>query len=248
MPLIGHIFWSGNLTLYSKLGCILSISWGKGAQIYFCRHPLWRHFRVFFRSRPTSYFVIFQTYSDDINFIVPPNRPYILERKFNALLETGLHFVNIVGERGSNIFLSTHPLWRHFRVFFRSRPTSYFVIFQTYSDDINFIVSPNRPYILERKFNALLETGLHFVNIVGERGSNIFLSTPTLAAFSSFFRSRPTSYFVIFQTYSDDINFIVSPNRPYILERKFNALLETGLHFVNFVNACLMQQSKLLLL
>ena len=109
-PLFGHIFWNGNLTLYSKLGCILSISWGKKAQIYLCRHPLWRHFRVFFRSRPTSYFVIFQTYSDDINFIVPPNWTYILERKFNALLETGLHFVNIVGERGSNLPLSTPTL------------------------------------------------------------------------------------------------------------------------------------------
>ena len=109
-PLFGHIIWNGNLTLYSKLGCILSISWGKGAQNYLCRHPLWRHFRVFFRSRPTSYFVIFQTYSDDINFIVPPIRPYILERKFNALLETGLHFVNIVGERGSNLPLSTPTL------------------------------------------------------------------------------------------------------------------------------------------
>ena len=109
-PLFGHTLWNGNLTLYSKLGCILSISWGKGAQIYLCRHPLWRQFRVFFRSRPTSYFVIFQTYSDDINFIVPPIRPYTLERKFNALLETGLHFVNIVGERGSNLPLSTPTL------------------------------------------------------------------------------------------------------------------------------------------
>ena len=60
------------------------------------------------------------------------------------------------------------------------------VIFQTYSDDINFIVPPIRPYILERKFNALLETGLQFAYIVGERGSNLPLSTPTLAAFSSF--------------------------------------------------------------
>ena len=62
------------------------------------------------------------------------------------------------------------------------------VIFQTYSDDINFIVPPIWTYILERKLNALLETGLHFVNIVGERGSNLPLSTPTLAAFSSFFK------------------------------------------------------------
>ena len=87
------------LTLYSKLGCILSISWGNRAQICLCRHPIWRHLRVFFfGSRPTPYFVIFQTYSDDINFIVPPIWPYILERKFNVLLKTRVHFVNIVGE------------------------------------------------------------------------------------------------------------------------------------------------------
>ena len=125
---------------------------------------------------------------------MPPNWTYILERKFNALLETGLHFVNIVGERGSNLPLST-PTLAAFSSFFRSRPTSLVVIFQTYSDDINFIVPPIRPYILERKFNALLETGLHFVNIVGERGSNLPLSTPT---FRVFFRSdqlRILSYF-----------------------------------------------------
>ena len=116
---------------------------------------------------------------------MPSNWTYTLERKLNALLETGLHFVNIVG-KGAQIYLCRHPLWQHFRVFVRSRPTSYFVILQTYSDDINFIVPPIRPYILERKLNALLETGLHFVNIVGERGSNLPLSTPTLAAFSSF--------------------------------------------------------------
>ena len=61
-------------------------------------------------------------------------------------------------------------------------------MFQTYSDDINFIVPPIWTYILKRKFNALLETGLPFVNIVGERGSNLPLSTPTWAAFSSFFQ------------------------------------------------------------
>ena len=52
---------------------------------------------------------MFQTYSDDNNFIVPPIRPYILERKFNALLETGLPFVNIVGEKGLKFtFVDTH--------------------------------------------------------------------------------------------------------------------------------------------
>ena len=104
------MLWNRNLTLYSKLGCILSLSWGNGAQIYICRHPHWRHFRVFFRSIPTLLIVTFQTYSDDINFIVPPIWPYIMERKFNALLEAGLHFVIIVGERGSNLPLSTPTL------------------------------------------------------------------------------------------------------------------------------------------
>ena len=147
--------------------------------------PTLAAFSSFFKHCTTPLIVILQAYSDDINFIVPPNWTYILERKINALLETGLHFVNI-GGKGAQIYLCRHPLWRHFRVFFRSRPTSHFVIFQTYSDDINFIVPPNWTYILERKFNALLETGLHFVNIGGGEGSNLPLSTPTLAAFSSF--------------------------------------------------------------
>ena len=45
------------------MGCILSISWKYRAQIYLCRHPLWRHLRFFFRSRPIPYFVVFQTYT-----------------------------------------------------------------------------------------------------------------------------------------------------------------------------------------
>ena len=104
------MFRNGYLTLYRKLGCILSISWGNGTQIYFCRHPLWRHFRVFFRSRPTPLIVTFQTYSDDINFIVPLIRPLIPKRKFNALLESGLHFVNIMEKRRINLPLSTPTL------------------------------------------------------------------------------------------------------------------------------------------
>ena len=72
-------------------------------------------------------------------------------------------------------------------------------MFRTYSDDINLIVPPIWTYILERKFNALLETGLPFVNIVGERGSNLSLSTPSLAAFFEFFSDqdqlRISSYF-----------------------------------------------------
>ena len=167
----------------------MSISWGKGAQIYLCRHPLWRHFRVFVRSRPTSYFVIFQTYSDDINFIVPLIGRILWNGNLTLYSKLGCS-LSISWGKGAQIYLCRHPLWRHFRVFFRSRPTSLVVIIQTYSDDINFIVPPNWTYILERKFNALLETGLHFVNIVGERGSNLPLSTPTLAAFSSFSSDR----------------------------------------------------------
>ena len=68
-------------------------------------------------------------------------------------------------------------------------------MFQTYSDDINFIVPPIWTYILERKFNALLETGLPSVNIVGEKGSNLSLSTPSLAAFSSFFQIKTNFVF-----------------------------------------------------
>ena len=111
---------------------------------------------------------------------------YILERKFTALLETGVHFVNIVAEWGSSLRLSTATL-AAFSSFFLDRKTPYLVIIQTYSDDINFIVPPIWPYILERKFTALLETGVHFVNIMGEWGSSLRLIDSHLAAFSSFF-------------------------------------------------------------
>ena len=53
-------------------------------------------------TRKTSLFVPRQTHSGNINFIVPPTSPYILERKFTALHETGVHFANIMGERGSS--------------------------------------------------------------------------------------------------------------------------------------------------
>ena len=50
-----------------------------------------------------------QTHANNINFIVPPIWTYILERKFNALLETGLPSVNIVGEKGLKFtFVDTH--------------------------------------------------------------------------------------------------------------------------------------------
>ena len=126
-------------------------------------------FSSFFLDRKAPYLVIIQTYSDDINFIVPPIWPYILERKFTALLETGVHFVNIMGEWGSSLRLIDSHFGGIFE-FFLDRKAPYLVIIQTYSDDINFIVPPIWPYILGRKFTALLETGVHFVNIAGEKG------------------------------------------------------------------------------
>ena len=66
--------------------------------------------------------------------------------------------------------------------------TSKVVPKQTHANNINFIVPPIWTFTLERKFNALLETGLHFVNILGEWGSNLPLLSPTLVAFSSFFQ------------------------------------------------------------
>ena len=45
--LFDHTICNGNSTLYWKMGRILSISWGNGAQNYVCRHPLWRYCQVF---------------------------------------------------------------------------------------------------------------------------------------------------------------------------------------------------------
>ena len=58
---------------------------------------------------------------------------------FNALLENGAHFVNIVGEWGSKLRLSVRRLWRvfslflvlHYLSFFKLKlSTPLFVIFQ----------------------------------------------------------------------------------------------------------------------
>ena len=46
--LFHHMFCNGNSTLHSKMGRILSISWGNGAQNYVCRHSLQRFLRVYF--------------------------------------------------------------------------------------------------------------------------------------------------------------------------------------------------------
>ena len=56
---------------------------------------------------------MFQTYSDDINITVPPISSHILQRKFDALLENGAHFVNIV-DYGAQNYVCRHPVWRLF--------------------------------------------------------------------------------------------------------------------------------------
>ena len=94
-----------------------------------------------------------------------------------------------MGKQGSNLLLST-PTLAAFSSFFKHQTTPLIVPFQTDSDDIKVIVPPIWPFILEGKFSALLETGLHFVNIVEERDSNLPLLTPTLAAFSSFLQIK----------------------------------------------------------
>ena len=45
--LFDHTICNRNSTLYWKMGRILSISWGNGAQNYVCRHPVWRLYEVF---------------------------------------------------------------------------------------------------------------------------------------------------------------------------------------------------------
>ena len=74
-------------------------------------------FAGFFTHRTTPYFINFRSYSDDINFKVPPIWQHILERKFNNLRENGVHLVNIVGEGGLKFtFIDTH--FRKFSKFF----------------------------------------------------------------------------------------------------------------------------------
>ena len=69
---------------------------------------------------------------------------------------------------------------------------------------------PTWLHIPEWKVNALLENGVHFVNIVREISSNLSLSTLTLSSFASFL-DRTTPYFVQLQTHSHNINFKVPP-------------------------------------
>ena len=114
--LFNHTICNGNSTLYSKMGRILSISWGNGAQNYVCRHPVWRLYEVF------SKFAIFH-YSSCFKLI-----PMILTLQCHLIHHTICNrnstlyskmgrILSISWGNGAQNYVCRHPVWRLYEVF-----------------------------------------------------------------------------------------------------------------------------------
>ena len=114
--LFDHIFCNGNSTLYSKMGRIMSISWGNGDQNYVCRHPVWRLLRVYFNVKlfhSLSFFKLIpmiltlQCHLFDHIFC---NRNSTLYSKMGRIM-------SISWGNGAQNYVCRHPVWRLWRVF-----------------------------------------------------------------------------------------------------------------------------------
>ena len=114
--LFHHIFCNGNSTLYSKMGRILSISWGNGAQNYVCRHPLQRFLRVYFNVelfhslscfKPIPMILTLQCHLFHHIFC---NGNSTLHSKMGRIL-------SISWGNGAQNYVCRHPFWRYCQVF-----------------------------------------------------------------------------------------------------------------------------------
>ena len=114
--LFHHIFCNGNSTLYSKMGRILSISWGNRDQNYVCRHPLWRLFQIFSKFLILQYLSILKpipmilTLQCRLFDHIFCNRNSTLYSKMGRIL-------SISWGNGAQKYICRHPVWRLWRVF-----------------------------------------------------------------------------------------------------------------------------------
>ena len=114
--LFDHTICNGNSTLYSKMGRILSISWGNGAQIYVCRHPVWRLFRIF------SKFLILHILSCfKLILMILTLQFHLFDHTIcngNSTLYWKMgRILSISWGNGAQIYVCRHPVWRLFWIF-----------------------------------------------------------------------------------------------------------------------------------
>ena len=115
--LFHHIFCNGISTLYSKMGRILSISWGNGTQSYVCRHPVWRLFQVVFKFSLLHYSSIFKL----IPMILTLQChlfDYIICNRNSTLYSKMGRSLSISWGNGAQKYVCRHPPRRFWLVYF----------------------------------------------------------------------------------------------------------------------------------
>ena len=111
-----HTNWNGNSTLYSKMGHILSISWGNGAQNYLCRHPVWRRFRIF-----SKFLLLHISSCFKLIPMILTLQCHLFDHTIcngNSTLYSKMGRILSIswGNRTQN-YVCRHPVWRLFRIF-----------------------------------------------------------------------------------------------------------------------------------
>ena len=114
--LFHHTICNKNLTLYSKMGRILSISWGNGAQNYVCRHPVWRLFRSFSKFLKLQILSCFKLIPMILTLQCHLFDHTICNGNSTLYSKMG-HILSISWGNGAQNYVCRHPVWRLFRIF-----------------------------------------------------------------------------------------------------------------------------------
>ena len=114
--LFDHTICNGNSTLYSKMGRILSISWGNGAQSYVCRHPLWRYCQVFSKFSIRHYSSCFKLIPMILTLQCHLFDHTICNGNSTLYSKMG-RILSISWGNGAQNYVWRHPLWRYCQVF-----------------------------------------------------------------------------------------------------------------------------------
>ena len=114
--LFDHTICNGNSTLYSKMGRILSISWGNGAQNYVCRHPLWRLYEVFSKFSILHYSICYKLIS-----MILTLQCHLFDHTIcngNSTLYSKMGRISSISwGNGAQNYVCRHPVWRLYEVF-----------------------------------------------------------------------------------------------------------------------------------
>ena len=114
--LFDHTICNGNSTLHSKMGRILSISWGNGAQNYVCRHPLWRYCQVFSKFSIRHYSSCFKLIP-----MILTLQCHLFDHTIcngNSTLYSKMGRISSISwGNGAQNYVCRHPVWRLYEVF-----------------------------------------------------------------------------------------------------------------------------------